>query len=293
MDCRYESARLSSASCRHVAACVLFATASGCSFVAVRPPPDHVRSRTPESRACTDSYTAPTTDTLIGGGFALTATALALAAASHEKPVEDCAESDYVACGDWGLAPDSGALYAAGAVLLAIPALVYATSAAYGYVNVGKCRDAAERGKREPLAKAAAIEPPARAALQPRVPAPAPIATVPRPVDAPAPIAAAPIAAAPRTAITPRAAAASAPSAAPGGTPLERARQALDAGDPQRARDLATDAIGREPTRAAAYIVLAAALDALGDRRGMQAAFRTCVERATDALASACRSLSR
>ena len=77
------------------------------------------------------------------------------------------------------------------------------------------------------------------------------------------------------------------------GSALKRARKALDAGNPLEARTLATEAIGQDPTAAAAYIVLGGALDALGDRAGMQAAFRRCAERATDALASACRSLSR
>ena len=77
------------------------------------------------------------------------------------------------------------------------------------------------------------------------------------------------------------------------GSALERARRALDAGNPLEARTLATEAIGQDASAAAGYIVLAGALDALGDRAGMQATFRSCAERATDALASACRSLSR
>jgi hypothetical protein len=77
------------------------------------------------------------------------------------------------------------------------------------------------------------------------------------------------------------------------GSSLARARKALDAGKPHEARALATEAIGRNPNGAAAYIVLAGALDALGDRAGMQATFRSCAARATDALASACRSLLR
>jgi len=148
------------------------------------------------------------------------------------------------------------------------------------------------------LAKAAPIEATAPPAVPQTTPAPnaaAPIAVAP---VAAAPVAAArsaatPIAAATRSARPPRAATAPIERGAPAGSPLKRARQALDAGDPRRARELAIEAIGREPTHAAAYIVLAGALDALGDRAAKQAAFRSCAERATDALASACRSLSR
>jgi hypothetical protein len=74
---------------------------------------------------------------------------------------------------------------------------------------------------------------------------------------------------------------------------LSQARRALNAGDPRRARELASRAISLAPTRAAAYIVLAGALDALGDRAGMRTTFRSCVQHARDALASACETLAR
>lgn len=73
----------------------------------------------------------------------------------------------------------------------------------------------------------------------------------------------------------------------------KRARQLLDAGDAQAARDLARDVIRRAPARAEGYIVLAAALDKLGDRSGRNAAFGECTKLATDPLASACTSLAR
>jgi hypothetical protein len=135
------------------------------------------------------------------------------------------------------------------------------------------------------LAKVAPIEAPVEPRAQPDVqPKVAPPAAEPHPAE-PVPVAAAaPIAPA-------RVAAARVGVAS--STPLKRARQALDAGDAGRARELALEAIAREPTRAAAYIVLAGALDALGDRAGKQAAFRSCAERATDTLASACKSLAR
>ena len=74
---------------------------------------------------------------------------------------------------------------------------------------------------------------------------------------------------------------------------VKRARRLLDAGDPQAARDLARDVVRRAPGEAAGYIVLAGALDKLGDRAGVSATFRTCAQRATDKLASACKSLAR
>jgi uncharacterized membrane-anchored protein len=74
---------------------------------------------------------------------------------------------------------------------------------------------------------------------------------------------------------------------------ITQARRALHAGDPRRARELAQRAIRLAPTRAAPYIVLAGALDALGDRAAMRATFRSCVDRAQDPLASACQTLAR
>lgn len=73
----------------------------------------------------------------------------------------------------------------------------------------------------------------------------------------------------------------------------KRARQLLDAGNTLAARDFARDVIRRAPARAEGYIVLAAALDKLGDRAGMNATFRECAQLATDPLASACKSLAR
>jgi hypothetical protein len=73
----------------------------------------------------------------------------------------------------------------------------------------------------------------------------------------------------------------------------KRARQLLDAGNALAARDFARDVVRRAPARAEGYIVLAAALDKLGDRAGMNATFRECARLATDPLASACKSLAR
>lgn len=77
------------------------------------------------------------------------------------------------------------------------------------------------------------------------------------------------------------------------GAKAKHARQLLDAGDAPGARDLARAAIRLAPEQAAGYIVLAGALDKLGDRVGMAATFRTCASLATDPLASACKSLAR
>jgi hypothetical protein len=98
---------------------------------------------------------------------------------------------------------------------------------------------------------------------------------------APAPAPPAPVVTAPRRTVR------RAPSA------VTRARQLLDAGHAADARDLARSAIRSAPSKAAGYIVLAAALDKLGDRAGMKATFHSCVEQAADPLASACRSLAR
>jgi len=73
----------------------------------------------------------------------------------------------------------------------------------------------------------------------------------------------------------------------------KRARQLLDRGDAAGARDVAREAVRTAPERAAGYIVLAAALDELGDRAGKAAAFRSCAQLATDRLASACKTLAR
>jgi hypothetical protein len=73
----------------------------------------------------------------------------------------------------------------------------------------------------------------------------------------------------------------------------KRARQLLDSGNALAARDFARDVIRRAPARAEGYVVLAAALDKLGDRAGMNATFRECAKLATDPLASACKSLAR
>jgi hypothetical protein len=74
---------------------------------------------------------------------------------------------------------------------------------------------------------------------------------------------------------------------------LARARAALGAGDAAMARELAQLAVQAAPEHAAAYIVLAGAYDKLGDRARMHATFRSCAERAQDALAQACTSLAR
>lgn len=74
---------------------------------------------------------------------------------------------------------------------------------------------------------------------------------------------------------------------------VTRARKLLDAGDARAARELAQGAIRSAPEQAAGYIVLAGALDKLGDRAGMATAFRTCARVATDKLAAACKALSR
>jgi hypothetical protein len=74
---------------------------------------------------------------------------------------------------------------------------------------------------------------------------------------------------------------------------VTQARRALNSGEPQRARELAKRAIRRAPERAGAYIVLAGALDALGDRDGMRNTLHTCASRAQDALLSACKTLAR
>lgn len=76
-------------------------------------------------------------------------------------------------------------------------------------------------------------------------------------------------------------------------SPVARAVQLLDAGRTEEARDLARSAIRGAPHKAGGYMVLAAALDKLGDRAGKNATYRSCVELATDPLASACRSLAR
>jgi hypothetical protein len=116
---------------------------------------------------------------------------------------------------------------------------------------------------------------------------PAPAQAPPAPVVS-APVA--PVVTAPVASLTPRRSGRStkrAPSA------VTRARQLLDAGRAADARDLARSAIRSAPGKAAGYIVLAAALDKLGDRAGMKATFHSCVEQAEDPLASACRSLAR
>jgi hypothetical protein len=82
-------------------------------------------------------------------------------------------------------------------------------------------------------------------------------------------------------------------SRSPVAAEIERARQALNAGRAGEARYLAERALRSDPAHASAYIVLAGALDALGDRAGMKAAFRNCSAHATDALVSACRTLAR
>jgi hypothetical protein len=56
---------------------------------------------------------------------------------------------------------------------------------------------------------------------------------------------------------------------------------------------LAERVVQLDPARAGGYIVLGGALDALGDRAGMSAAFRKCSENARDGLVTACRSLAR
>jgi hypothetical protein len=79
----------------------------------------------------------------------------------------------------------------------------------------------------------------------------------------------------------------------PADVAIGNARRALAAGRAGDARMLAERAVRIDPAHAGGYIVLAGALDALGDRAGMKAAFRNCAARARDALVSACRSLAR
>lgn len=133
MRYRHEPARRSSTSC-YAVVCFLLAAVGGCSFVGVRPPPDDARRGTSKLTDCTDSYAAPVADTVIGGVFAATATALAISAANYEEP---------------GFGPDKESFETAGAILLAFPAVIHVASAVYGYVAVSECPDAAETRERE------------------------------------------------------------------------------------------------------------------------------------------------
>ena len=141
MSYRDQPTRRSRGRCPHVAVCAVLTAASGCSFVAVTPAPGDARRGGSESRECTDSYTAPVADTAIGGLFTAGAIALAVSAANYEEPVDDCSSEDPF-CGS--PFPSYGNQFeTAGAILLAIPAVVHAASAVYGYVSVDECRDLA------------------------------------------------------------------------------------------------------------------------------------------------------
>jgi hypothetical protein len=74
---------------------------------------------------------------------------------------------------------------------------------------------------------------------------------------------------------------------------IKRASSELGRGHAHEAQLLANQAILTDPTRARSYIVLGGARDALGDQAGKRAAFRACVQHATDALVSTCRTLAR
>jgi hypothetical protein len=135
-----------------------------------------------------------------------------------------------------------------------------------------------------PIAEPIAIEPVAPPPAEVRAPEVPPVAVLAAPNEhvvarLATPVRAARSPAAPRRSKTPSAA--------------KRARQRLDAGDAAGARDLARDAVRSAPDRAAGYIVLAAALDKLGDRAGKAAAFRSCAQLATDSLAASCQALAR
>jgi len=119
--------------------------------------------------------------------------------------------------------------------------------------------------------------------------APAPVAApVPAPIAQPQSAIAQPVVSVPRPATAPQPRRARKQDAG-----AKRARQLLDAGDARAARDAARDVVRGAPARAEGYIVLAAALDKLGDRAGMNATFGECARLATDPLASACKSLAR
>lgn len=143
MACRFEFAGRLSTSCLAVVFFLLSAV-SGCSFVAVRPPPDDARRGTSRSTDCTDSYVAPAADTVIGGLFAAGATSLAISADNYEE--SECGDDESY-CGGFG--PDPKSFKSAGAILLAIPAVIHAASAVYGYVSVSECHDAGEAREHE------------------------------------------------------------------------------------------------------------------------------------------------
>lgn len=73
---------------------------------------------------------------------------------------------------------------------------------------------------------------------------------------------------------------------------MRAARRAFDRGDAAGAQSKALEAISLAPDRAYAYVLLAAARDALGNRAGAQAAYRRCVQQAK-VQRGVCQSLAR
>jgi hypothetical protein len=152
--------------------------------------------------------------------------------------------------------------------------------APHAHVAAGLLLSNGDVATREDRAKNLALSAPARGLAVAPAPVPA-LVTQPQAAISQAAVAARPSAASPRRRARKHDAGA------------KRARQLLDAGDAKAARDIARDVVRRLPARAEGYIVLAAALDELGDRAGRNATFGECAKLATDPLASACRSLAR
>ena len=61
---------------------------------------------------------------------------------------------------------------------------------------------------------------------------------------------------------------------------VRRAQHALETGDVQRARELASDAVRRAPASAEGWLTLGAAHEALGDGAAARAAYTSCKEQA-------------
>ncbi len=61
---------------------------------------------------------------------------------------------------------------------------------------------------------------------------------------------------------------------------VQLAQRALERGDTDQARDLASDATHHDPTRADGWLTLGAALEKRGDTAGARAAYRSCKEQA-------------
>jgi hypothetical protein len=116
---------------------VLASLASGCSFIAMRPPSPPAGS---ERVRCNDSRALPVIDTVA---------ASVRAGAAICGVVADATSPRRGACAEPGNMCWNGIGYALG-VVAGIPALIYGASAAYGYVTAGNC-GAAEAELNPPL----------------------------------------------------------------------------------------------------------------------------------------------